>query len=126
MKTLSKKKIKKIDEQNKKEGNKYTVAILPRNETLISGQRVLFYKETDKDILSLAGKSIGKKECVVGTGRTKIDAKRISIDSPELGSVLIEREKPLPKFRTRALKNRHCSMKNKSEYQPLKIKLIDD
>ena len=50
---------------------------------LSPGQKVLIYKETNKDIVSATGKVLGKRERVIGSGRVKIINEGLVVEIPQ-------------------------------------------
>ena len=55
-----------------------------QHSKLIPGQKVLIYKPTGQSIISASGKTIGKKERVLGSGEVKLNDKKMIVVSSKL------------------------------------------
>ena len=54
----------------------------PGNTKLMPGQKVLLYKQTDKNIFTSTGKLLGKKECVLGAGVVRLVGNELFVEIP--------------------------------------------
>lgn len=86
--------------------NTIEVDVSGLKKKLIDGQRVLVYVRTGKDIMTASGKSLGKKEIILGTGRVDVKGPKMNVivAVPKASNLEIKRGQALRKSRNHTMK----------------------